>query len=184
MSSGNSSKSSFYLPGAVCFACQSGLPEMTRGGDKKPRSSVIRHPPQTSALPLSQEGFIIWTGISKRPLRGLLSANLISTYRRAKAVEDQGWGRKCAFLKSLHEWRHINISLGTAAWHDVQLCVGKGAVLKTVIHCAHNCLSCCCRWSRGFLHADCNILQQQVCGMFAEWLGCEERRCLCLFGLV
>jgi len=58
---------------------------------------VICHPPQTSALPLSQEGFIIWTGISKRPLRGLLSSNLISTYRRTKAGENRGWGRKCAF---------------------------------------------------------------------------------------
>ncbi|XP_073768553.1 NALCN channel auxiliary factor 1 isoform X2 [Danio rerio] len=44
----------------------------------------------------------------------------------------------------------------------------KGAALKTVIHCAHNCLSCCCRWSRGFLHADCDILQQQT--VYKHWL--------------
>lgn len=38
--------------------------------------------------------------------------------------------KEMCFLKSLHEWHHINISLGMAVWHDVQLCAGKALCLR------------------------------------------------------
>ncbi len=38
--------------------------------------------------------------------------------------------KEMCFWKSLHEWCHINISLGMAVWHDVELCMGKALCLR------------------------------------------------------